>query len=198
MEAAAAAEEAERQARLAAQRQAEEARLREAARERQAEAERQRQLQAEADRIAEDEERRLAEELAQQRIDEEARLLAEAAQRELAALDAQRTRESEATSNQAAERISREIDRYIPVIQDRIRQYWARPAVAADGLVTVVSLRLIPGGDVVPSSVRVVRGSGNTAFDQSVIAAVYNAGSLPVPSGPAFENFREFTLTFRP
>lgn len=70
--------------------------------------------------------------------------------------------------------------------------------MAADGLVTVVSLRLIPGGDVVPSSVRVVRGSGNTAFDQSVIAAVYNAGSLPVPSGPAFENFREFTLTFRP
>jgi colicin import membrane protein len=61
-----------------------------------------------------------------------------------------------------------------------------------------VSLRLIPGGEVIPNSVSVVRGSGNAAFDQSVIAAVYNASPIPVPSGPAFERFREFDLKFSP
>jgi colicin import membrane protein len=51
---------------------------------------------------------------------------------------------------------------------------------------------------VIPDSVSVVRGSGNAAFDQSVIAAVYNASPIPVPSGPAFERFREFDLKFSP
>jgi len=63
----------------------------------------------------------------------------------------------------------------------------------------VVSVRLIPGGEVVPNSVRIVQSSGHPAFDQSVVAAVYNASPLPVPSGPSFERFfREFDLTFSP
>jgi colicin import membrane protein len=62
-----------------------------------------------------------------------------------------------------------------------------------------VSVRLIPGGEVVPNSVRVVQSSGNTAFDQSVVAAVYGASPLPVPSGPLFDRyFREFDFTFTP
>ena len=98
----------------------------------------------------------------------------------------------------AAEQLSREADRYIPVIRERVRQYWVRPPALGRDLITVVSVRLIPGGDVVPNSVRVVQGSGNTAFDQSVIAAVNKASPLPVPSGPPFERFREFNLQFTP
>lgn len=184
MERAAAAEEAERLARIEAQRKAEQ--------------ERQRRLQQEADRLAAEEERRLAQEETERRMEEEARHLAEQAERELAALDAQRTRESDFASSLLREQISREVDRYIPVIKDRVRQYWVRPPALGRDLQTVVSLRLIPGGDVVPNSVRVVRSSGNTAFDQSVIAAVYNASPIPVPSGPPFERFREFNLQFTP
>lgn len=135
---------------------------------------------------------------AERRIEEEARQLAEAADREIAALDAQRTRESDFASSLVREQISREVDRYIPVIKDKIRQYWVRPPALGRDLQTVVSLRLIPGGDVVPNSVHVVQSSGNTAFDQSVIAAVYNASPIPVPSGPPFERFREFNLQFTP
>ncbi|MFZ0789308.1 MAG: cell envelope integrity protein TolA, partial [Chromatiaceae bacterium] len=149
-------------------------------------------------RLAVEEERRLAEEVAQRRIEEESRLLEQAAERELAALDAPRTRESDFASRLASEQIAREVDRYIPVIKDKVRQYWVRPPASGRNLMSVVSLRLIPGGDVVPSSVRIVQSSGNTAFDQSVIAAVYNASPIPVPSGPPFERFREFNLQFTP
>ena len=76
-----------------------------------------------------------------------------------------------------------------------MRQYWVSPTRLGN-LVTVVSFRLVPGGDLVPNSVRVLQSSGNTAFDQSVVAAVYNAGNLPVPEGPAFDDFREVTLRF--
>ena len=131
-------------------------------------------------------------------MDAEARQLELAAERELAALDAQRTRESDPTSSLIRQQISQEVDRYIPVIKDKVRQYWVRPPALGRDLQAVVSLRLIPGGDVVPNSVRVVRSSGNTAFDQSVIAAVYNASPIPVPSGPPFERFREFNLQFTP
>jgi colicin import membrane protein len=31
-----------------------------------------------------------------------------------------------------------------------------------------------------------------------VIAAIYNASPIPVPSGPAFEQFREFDFDFSP
>jgi colicin import membrane protein len=71
----------------------------------------------------------------------------------------------------------------------RVRQFWVRPPATGRDLATVVSVRLIPGGEVVPNSVRVVQSSGNTAFDQSVVAAVNQASPLPVPSGPVFERF---------
>jgi colicin import membrane protein len=184
MQRRAAEAEAARQAKLAAAREAEQAR--------------QRQLQAEADAMAALEEQRLADEEAQRRIEEEARLLEQEERQEQAARDAQRTRESDIASNQVSEQIEREADRYIPAIKDRVRQFWVRPPALGRDLLTVVSLRLIPGGDVVPNSVSIVESSGNTAFDQSVIAAVYNASPIPVPSGPPFERFREFNLQFTP
>jgi colicin import membrane protein len=149
--------------------------------------------------MAEIEERRLVEELAQESIEQEARrMAAEDAQRRLAAEEAQRTRENDMLSSLASEQLAREADRYVPVIRDRVRQFWVRPPATGRDLATVVSVRLIPGGDVVPDSVRVIQSSGNTAFDQSVVAAVNQASPLPVPSGAVFERFREFNFTFRP
>jgi colicin import membrane protein len=62
----------------------------------------------------------------------------------------------------------------------------------------VVQVRLIPGGDVVPGGVSIIKSSGNAAFDRSVEAAVYKATPLPVPSGPLFESFRNLRLNFNP
>jgi colicin import membrane protein len=161
-------------------------------------AERERRLAEEAAMLAELEERRLIEELSQERIQEEARQLAAAEQRRLAAEEARRVRDGDPLSTLATQQLAREADRYIPVIRDRVRQFWVRPPASGPGLETVVSVRLIPGGDVIPDSVRVVRSSGNTAFDQSVVAAINQASPLPVPSGPPFERFREFNFTFKP
>lgn len=140
----------------------------------------------------------MAEELEQKRREQQARERAAEEQRRQAAEEAQRAREQDLLSQLMAEQVSREAERYIPVIKDRVRQYWARPPAADGSLSAVVSVRLIPGGDVVPNSVHIERSSGNTAFDQSAIAAVYNASPLPVPSGPPFERFREFSFTFTP
>jgi TolA protein len=88
--------------------------------------------------------------------------------------------------------------RWVPLIQSRIRSAWERPPNTIEGLDTVVNLRLEPGGSVEPGSVRVVQSSGDAFFDDSVIAAVYAASPLPVPSGDAFEAlFRDFNFRFR-
>jgi colicin import membrane protein len=62
----------------------------------------------------------------------------------------------------------------------------------------VVNLRLEPGGQVVPDSVHVIEGSGNAAFDQSVVVAIYKASPLPVPDGAEFEMFKDFNFVFKP
>jgi colicin import membrane protein len=133
-----------------------------------------------------------------QRIDEEARLLEQEQRQRLAMAEARRTRESDPDSQSSTDQFAKEVDHFIPVIRDKVRQFWVRPPALMGELVTVVSLRLMPGGDLIPNSVSVVQSSGNTAFDQSVIAAVYNASPIPVPSGPPFERFREFNLKFSP
>ena len=101
-------------------------------------------------------------------------------------------------SRSSTDQYAKEVERYIPVIRDKVQQFWVRPPEITGDLETVVSVRLSQGGDVVPNSVSVENSSGNTAFDRSVIAAVYNASPIPVPSGPPFERFREFTLRFSP
>jgi colicin import membrane protein len=88
--------------------------------------------------------------------------------------------------------------RWVPAIQERIRQYWVHPAGTWDGRAPVVNVQLEPGGKVVSSKVKIVTSSGNPVFDQSVVDAIYDASPLPVPSGPDFEPFRDFNLVLRP
>jgi len=88
--------------------------------------------------------------------------------------------------------------RWVPAIQSRVQRFWVRPTVSKGGLDTLVNLRLEPGGLVVPGSVRVIESSGNAAFDQSVVVAIYQASPLPVPDGGEFDLFRDFNFVFRP
>jgi colicin import membrane protein len=106
-----------------------------------------------------------------------------------AELEAERTADAASEQQMAAAR-AQVASRWVPAIQSRVRQFWLRPTVSRGGLDTVVNLRLEPGGLVVPGSVRVIESSGNAAFDQSVVVAIYQASPLPVPDGSEFDLFK--------
>jgi len=60
-----------------------------------------------------------------------------------------------------------------------------------------VRIRLLPGGEVL--DVKLVKSSGDRAFDDSAVNAVKSAGRLPVPSGDLFNrHFRDITINFHP
>ncbi len=94
-----------------------------------------------------------------------------------------------------------EIDKvlvYVANIQDQIVRKWSRPPTARNGMRCVLRVVLLPTGEVLQASVE--ESSGNEAFDNSAVRAVFRASNLPVPEDNfLFEkSFREFTLLFRP
>ena len=89
------------------------------------------------------------------------------------------------------------VDKYIPLIRQRVSRSWNSPVGIAKGLKCVVRVRLTPGGEVL--SADVIRSSGNGIFDRSVEYAVYKAAPLPLPEDPTlFDNFREIEFVFDP
>lgn len=175
-------EEAERKA-------AEEKRKQEAAQRKAAEEKRKKE---EAARKAAEEKRKKQE--AERKAAEEKRKRDEA-QRKAAE---QKAREDALRAQIEAEENAREIELYVGSIKRQIELGWLKPPNTASGLACTLRVRLIPGGEVVPGSVRVVKSSGNERFDRSVEQAVYKASPLRVPSGTLFESFRELTLVFDP
>lgn len=98
---------------------------------------------------------------------------------------------------QANEIAQREIDKYQVLIRQRIERNWLKPSGGLESLVTVVGVRLIPGGEVI--DVSVVKTSGNLVYDRNAERAVRKASPLPLPQDPAiaakFFNFKfEFKL----
>jgi colicin import membrane protein len=89
---------------------------------------------------------------------------------------------------------------YSALIQQTVINYWSRPPSARNGMEALLSIQLIPTGEVV--SVTVVKSSGNSAFDRSAVNAVQKAGSFPelqnLPSREFEQSFRRFSLLFRP
>jgi colicin import membrane protein len=191
------AEEEAKAAREAAKR-AEEKRLAEQQRKRAEE--KQRLAQLEKQRLAAAEVKRQAEAEAKRKAEAEAKRKAEAeAKRKAeAAAAAQAARERALQAQLEAEQNGREIDRYAAVIKQQVTRSWLRPPNVGEGLSCIVQVRLIPGGEVVPGGVSIIKSSGNAAFDRSVETAVYKATPLPVPSGNLFESFRNFKLYFNP
>lgn len=89
---------------------------------------------------------------------------------------------------------------YAALIQRAVIGYWSRPPSARNGMEVLLSVQLIPSGDVI--SVSVVKSSGSAAFDRSAINAVERAGSFPelknLPIREFEKSFRRFRLLFRP
>jgi colicin import membrane protein len=200
--------EAEREARRAAEAAARREAERQAEQEARLAAERQAQRQAELERQREELRRiREAEQAeARRRAQAEREAVAARERQMLEALQAEEGRVSGAagqsgvlsSARPSAATQAQIASRWVPLITSRVRQYWVRPQAASLDLRTIVTLRLDPGGAVIPNSVRVVEGSGQAGFDQSVVAAIYRASPLPVPDGDEFELFRDFNFVFRP
>ena len=211
-EAARRAEERQRQAALDKQR-AEEQRKREA----QAAALKAKQQAAEQLRLAklkaekEASDRKLAEQQAQRKQEEQRRKAAEAQRKaeELRKADEARNlemmrqqmaqEEAERAAQAKAEQRRLELasmqSRYVAMLQNLVNRNWIRPPTARAGMSCTVHVRLIPDGEV--TDARVVRGSGDPAFDRSAATAVLKSSPLPPPPDPALFQ-REFDFVFKP
>ena len=200
--------EAQRQQEEEQRQKAEEERQRQAEQERlrRAEAEKQRQEEeaARRKREAEEAERRKAEEEARRRraeeerkrqAEEEARQRQEAERRRQQELQAQLQDELAAEEEFEAFASSGALDEYRDLIAQKVNRNWARPPSARPGISCEVTVRQIPGGEVV--DVRIGRCNGDDAVRRSIEAAVYQASPLPEPSDPRlFE--RTLIFDFKP
>ena len=91
-------------------------------------------------------------------------------------------------------------DAVAAMIQRAVINRWTRPPSARNGMVSVLSIQLVPTGEVV--GVGVLTTSGDAAFDRSAISAVERVGKFPEIAqldSRVFETtFRRFQLIFRP
>jgi colicin import membrane protein len=201
-------DDAARQVRLQQQRQQREERERVAAEEQKqlaAEREKQRAADAERERVAaakREQDRRDQEKREQERAAQAQREKEAAAQRERerqAAEQRRREAELQAALSAESERAEAEaaglLDRYISMIEARIRQNWDRPLSARPGIDCIVNVVQLPSGDVM--SVQVAACNGDDQVRRSIEAAVRKASPLPKPPDPSlFE--RNLRVNFRP
>jgi len=157
-------------------------------------------------------ERQLAE---QKRIDREAeerklRELAEARRQQESEnqrqqqLDEQRRRDQQAVAEAAAAEAARTefelIQSAMGLIQELVQENWSRPPSARNGMQTVLRIIMLPTGEV--TDVAITQSSNDPAFDRAAESAVFRAapfrelGGLPIKIFN--ENFRSFSLTFKP
>jgi colicin import membrane protein len=88
------------------------------------------------------------------------------------------------------------INQYAARIKNAIAQQFNKEGLPP-ALQCTLTLRMVPGGEVVMVQVR--HSSGNGVFDQRALAAVNKASPLPVPDDPrVFEKMRNIDLVFDP
>jgi colicin import membrane protein len=176
----------------------------EEARRQQTEAEARKKAEAAAKLKTEQEAKRKAEQEARKKAELEARKKAEEAARQKAAEDARRKAEAEQQAREKAlqealaqEQRERELNplraAYSAAISQQIARNWLKPPGISDDLKCEAQVVQLPDGSV--ASARISKSSGNAAFDESVIKAIYKAAPLPQPPSPeVFE--RELEIAF--
>ena len=101
---------------------------------------------------------------------------------------------------QAAQTADEMAASYAAHIRQTVVSYWSRPPSARNGMEVLLSIQLIPTGEVV--SVTVLRSSGSAPFDRSAVNAVEKASEFPqlqnLPPREFEKTFRRFSLLFRP
>lgn len=113
------------------------------------------------------------------------------------ALDAALQKEEQMISTQVDDVSSKS---YEEMIAERVSQNWSRPPSARKGMVTVLEIKMLPTGQVI--GVRVVKSSGDAAFDRSAEQAVKRIDRFDevknIPPDIFEKRFRQFTFTFNP
>ncbi len=88
------------------------------------------------------------------------------------------------------------IEKYKEAIKNKIERNFNKLGLP-DGLSCVLSIRMIPGGDVVEATI--IKSSGDAIFDRRARNAVSVASPLPFPEEERlFKEFREITFTYKP
>lgn len=129
----------------------------------------------------------------QQELDKERQERAQAAQRlQQEQQELERVRLAQAAAAQA-----RIVADYKSRINAKIKRHIILPPEIQGNPQAEFEVILLPGGEVL--SIKLVRSSGQTAYDNAVERAIYKAQPLPLPSEPSlFGRFRELNLKFRP
>jgi colicin import membrane protein len=132
--------------------------------------------------------KRLKEQVAQEQkaLDEQRR------ERELRELIARQ--QADAARAQAAAR-ARALNEYIARIQAKVRSNWILPPDLQGNPEAIFDVVQLPTGEVL--STRLVKSSGNAAYDAAVERAILKSSPLPLPASRELFS-RELKLTFRP
>ncbi|MFZ1828588.1 MAG: cell envelope integrity protein TolA, partial [Candidatus Competibacteraceae bacterium] len=192
-----AAAETKRKAAAEAKRQAEVEAAAETKRKAAAEAKRQAEIEAaaEAKRKAEVE----AAEEAKRKAAAEAKRKAEAAAAEAKrrAEEARKLAQELAAREAHGQFIKEAILRHAALIKQRVERNWSLPMGSSANQSCTLRISMTPSGVV--TDVQIVQSSGDTAFDNSAIAAVQKASPLPAPSdAEVLAKFRTFNFRFKP
>lgn len=146
--------------------------------------------------------------LAKKRADEKKRLEELEKQRKSAEAAADKRKREEELRRQIEEeekRIATErskqnqamIDKYTKLIIAKISRNWIQPPSYKKGMVAVLEIKVLPSGEVV--SAKIVKSSGDPAFDRSAELAARKASPLELPDDPeAVAQMRDITITFDP
>ena len=114
--------------------------------------------------------------------------------------NAQPGRSSPSKSNAQTEQdavTGKTVDEYTAKIASKIRRNIVMPPNVAPDAQAEFSVTLLPGGSVL--NARLVKSSGNAAYDNAVERAILKSDPLPLPSDAGmFSRFRELKLSFRP
>lgn len=111
-------------------------------------------------------------------------------------VDEQAEREQAERAERAAA-TGRMVDEYIGKISAKIRSRIVMPPGVPDDIRAEFAVTVLPGGSVL--NPRLLKSSGNAAYDDAVERAIIKAQPLPLPPDAAlFNKFREMKLGFRP
>jgi|GEM_PF-6138817 len=106
-------------------------------------------------------------------------------------------RKAQLQAGQARERAKTNsiINKYSRLIKQKMQRNWRRPADSRS-LACTTKIKLLPDGSVL--DVKIIKPSGSSAFDGSVIDALYRAGALPLPPEPKYRKlFVDDDLTMK-
>ncbi|MGA9666215.1 MAG: TonB C-terminal domain-containing protein [Gallionella sp.] len=128
----------------------------------------------------------------------DAKTLAEQdAEKQIADQQAALEQAERAKQDEQAAAIGKVVDEYKAKIHDKIRHNVVNPQGVAKDARAEFLVTLIPGGVVL--NTKLIKSSGNAAYDDAVERAILKSNPLPVPQDvQLFSRFRELDLVFKP